>query len=256
MNVVILVGSVRKGHTYNASMQFAENLKVYGDIECEIIRLAEYDLGICKGCIQCFERGEEFCPHADDLKAVLDKMESADGIVFATPNYGFHVSGLMKLFIDRLSYNFHRPRYFGKCATSIVTQAFYKGQDIVNYFKFISNALGFKTVKGTCLIGLTPMTEKQKQKNQMQLKRLSHTFYSEMKNHTLKSPNLFEMMIFRIGRTRVKRMLNDTNRDYTYYEEKGWFESDFYYPVKCNILIKLWGRFCDWITVKTVKEIE
>ena len=58
-------------------------------------------------------------------------MMASDGVVFATPNYSFHVSGLMKLFVDRLAFNFHRPRFFGKTCTSIVTQGIAGGGKIV-----------------------------------------------------------------------------------------------------------------------------
>jgi multimeric flavodoxin WrbA len=43
-------------------------------------------------------------------------MMEADGVIFASPIYTFHVTGLMKNFIDRFSYCVHRPRFFGKKA--------------------------------------------------------------------------------------------------------------------------------------------
>lgn len=251
MKVILFIGSARKKHTYKAAYQFAEELEKSGDISCELIRLSEYNISYCHGCIQCFEKGEENCPYAEDIGLLLDKMDSADGVVFATPNYGFHMSGLMKTFIDRCSFNFHRPRYFGKVASSIVTQGFYKGNDILNYFKFITNALGFKPIKGVCLTTLEPMPKKQDLKNQAKIKKLSNIFIKELKRNQLKAPTLFGLMIFRMSRVRVKKLLTAENRDYTYYTEKGWFESDFYYPVKLNPVMKLFGKLFDWLAEKT-----
>lgn len=31
-----------------------------------MVRLSEYNLGTCKGCRICFDKGEEYCPYKDD----------------------------------------------------------------------------------------------------------------------------------------------------------------------------------------------
>ena len=61
--VTAFVGSARKGHTYDAVVQFLGNLQSMGDIEYEIVRLSDYRLGPCRGCRLCFDKGEERCPH-------------------------------------------------------------------------------------------------------------------------------------------------------------------------------------------------
>lgn len=256
MKVTIFVGSARKKHTNSASVNFAEQLEQQGDVQCEIVRLSEYAINTCKGCIVCFDKGEEYCPFSSDIQSLLDKMEQSDGVVFATPNYAFHMSGLMKLFLDRISFNFHRPRFFGKSATSIVTQGMYKGQDIVKYFQFIVKALGFNPVKGSCLTTLEPMSKHLEEKNRAVIEKHARIFYTALTKHQLKSPNLFELMIFRVSRTRIFHMLNESYRDYTYYLEKGWLESDFYYDVQLNPLTKQIGRFFDWIALKTSNSLE
>lgn len=35
-------------------------------------------------------------------------------------------------------------------------------------------------------------------------------------------------MLFRMSRTSIRLMLDEGFRDYRYYKEKGWFESDYY----------------------------
>jgi FMN-dependent NADH-azoreductase len=62
---------------------------------------------------------------------------ASDGIVLATPNYSFQVSGLMKVFLDRLGFAFHRPRFHGKAFTSIVTQGIFGGGKVVKYLDFV-----------------------------------------------------------------------------------------------------------------------
>ena len=249
LKVTAFVGSARKKHTYNTTKQFLEKLKSLGDIESEIVMLSDYNLKTCKGCQVCFQKGEEFCPSKDDRNKLIKKINNSEGIIFASPNYSFHVSGYMKVFLDRLGFAFHRPRFFGKTYTSIVTQGIYGGRGIVKYFNFIGNGLGFNVVKGSCIRSLEPMTEKGQKKIEDILDRHSKRFYSRLIKEKYPTPPLFKLMAFRMGRTSIKIMLNPNFKDYRYYREKGWFESDYYYPTKLNIPKKLAGRFFDWIAI-------
>jgi len=60
-------------------------------------------------------------------------------------------------------------------------------------------------------------------------------------------------MIFRMSRSSMKAMLDDSFRDYTYYRDRGWFESDYYYPVELNPMKKMIGRLFDFIATRTAK---
>ena len=154
--VTAFVGSAHKKMTHSAVRQFLDDLQSLGDVESEIVTLSDYRLGTCRGCRLCFDRGEESCPLKDDRDVLIEKMMTSDGVVFASPNYSFQVSALMKIFLDRLGFAFHRPRFFGKTFTSIVTQGIYRGGKIVKYLDFVGIGLGFNTVKGTCFTALRP----------------------------------------------------------------------------------------------------
>ncbi len=146
--VTAFVGSAHKKNTHKAVVQFLNNLKELGDIEYEIVTLSDYNLGVCKGCRLCFEKGEEFCPLKDDRDILFEKIEASDGIIFATPNYCFQMSGIMKVFLDRFGFTIHRPRYAGKVFTSIVSQGFSRGSRILQDLDFTASLLGFNTAKG------------------------------------------------------------------------------------------------------------
>lgn len=45
----------------------------------------------------------------------------------------------------------------------------------------------------------------------------------------------------------IKREINEDFRDSNFYKEVGWFESDYYYPVKLNPLKVLIGKLSDKI---------
>ena len=39
--------------------------------------------------------------------------------------------------------------------------------------------------------------------------------------------------------------LNKERRDYRYFKENGWFESDYYYKVRLGIVKKIFGKIID-----------
>jgi multimeric flavodoxin WrbA len=254
MKVTAFVGSARKKHTYKATEQFMRNLQSFGHVECEIVSLSDFHIEVCKGCMLCLNRGEELCPFKDDRNMLIDKMNNSDGIIFASPNYSFNVSGLMKVFLDRLGFIFHRPRFFGKACTSIVVQGFYRGDKIIDYFNFIGKALGFNIVKGCCLNSLEPMTEKEQKKIDRIIEKQSKKFYSTLIKKEHPNPTLFKLMMFRMARTSVKLLLDESWRDYTYYKKNGWFGSNYYYPTQLNPIKKLAGNFFDFMFTRIYGE--
>jgi multimeric flavodoxin WrbA len=253
MKVTAFVGSARKKHSYRAAERFLKNLETYGNIEWEIVRLSDYNLKVCRGCKLCMDKGEELCPLKDDRDLLLEKMDQSDGVVFVTPNYSFQVSGFMKIFLDRLAFICHRPRFFGKTFTCIVAEGIYGGNNILKYLNFLGAPLGFDIVKGSCITTLEPMTDKAAKKINKTINTHSRKFYSQLIKKENSKPNLFEFIMFRIFRTRIKYMLNSKFRDYAFYRNQGWFETDFYFPVKFGFFRKILGRICDRITTQTLK---
>jgi len=81
-------------------------LKAANSIGAEIELISVYDGKIepCKGCVQDEEPNCKFpCIYDDFGKVILEKIYTADGIIFATPIYWFAPSGPMKLLIDRMT---------------------------------------------------------------------------------------------------------------------------------------------------------
>lgn len=243
--VVAFVGSAHKKNTQRAVVQFLNDLQALGGVESEIATLSDYRLEVCRGCGLCFQKGEEFCPLKDDRDALMEKIMSADGIVMATPNYSFQVSGMMKVFLDRFGFALHRPRYFGKAFTSIVSQGIGGGDKIVDYLDFLGRNLGFNTVKGARITALDPVPDKTRQKIEKTLAQLSKQFHVKLTKPAYPVPSFFQLLVFRMGRTTIAQRLDDSNRDYRYYAEKGWLESDYYYPTRLGGIKKAAGSIFD-----------
>src|SRR5512133_2704901 len=243
--VTAFVGSSRKRNTYRAVEQYLNNLKALGDFEAEIVVLSDYQLGICRGCQICFEKGEAFCPLKDDRDVLFDKIKASDGVIFATPNYTWDMSGMMKVFLDRFGFACHRPRYFGKAFTSIVVQAVGRGDKIVDTFDWTGKILGFNTLKGMTITAFDPRTEQQQKKIDRDLAQHSQRFYALLSKPANAAPTLFQLMFLRFGRTMVHGQADPGSLDYKYYADNGWFTSDYYYPTELGRLKKSVGAFLD-----------
>jgi multimeric flavodoxin WrbA len=251
--VTAFVGTASKKHTLDAVRRFLSGLESQGDVETEVVVLSDYRLEPCRGCKICFMKGEEFCALKDDRDVLIEKIMKSDGVVLATPNYSFHVSGTMKTFLDRLGFMFHRPRFFGKAFTGIVVQGFYGGSKILGYLDFVGNGLGFNAVKGSCVTALDPMTEKEQRRMDGIIAAHGRRFHKRMSQTSYPSPSLMKLLIFRMGRTNVRLLAEKTSPDYAYYRDKGWLDSDYNYPVRLNIVKKAAGSVFDFAFSRMAK---
>ena len=210
----------------------------------------------CVAAARRVERGEEHCPLKDDRDLLIEKIMASDGVVFASPIYSFQVSAIMKTYLDRLGFLFHRPRFHGKTFTPIVVQGFYGGDKVVKYLEFVGGGLGFNVVEGSCITALEPMVEKERSKMDKALARQGRRFHDQLLKPAYPTPSLFQLVIFRMSRMSAKLLAGDENRDHTYYRDQGWFDSDYYYPTRLGPLKKAIGATFDWRAARTSKQRE
>jgi multimeric flavodoxin WrbA len=246
--VTLLVGSPRKrGATFRAAETFASHLEALGNVETKIVWLDDYDIGICRGCKLCITRGEDRCPLKDDRDLIVGEMLAADAFVFAAPNYSWHVPGLLKVFLDRLCFALHRPRFHGKTATAIVVEGIGFGSRVRKYLEFVEGNLGFAVVKGSVSKTLEPMTEEAVAKMDDRLAKHASRFHEQLLEPAFRSPSLLKLAMFRMGRTGI-RLHAQGLLDWDYYRDQGWFESEYFYPVHLGWPKKTIGAFLDWFT--------
>lgn len=246
--VMILIGSPRKrGATYAAAEKFASQLAALGNVTTELLWLGDYDISTCRGCKACITRGEEKCPLKDDRDLILGKMLAADGVVIASPNYSWQVPGLLKVLLDRLAFAMHRPRMHGKTASAIVVAGIGFGSRVRKYLEFVEGSLGFEVVKGSVSKTLEPMTAKATAAMDETLAKHASRYHKQLMRPAFRSPSLFKLAMFRMGRTGIRRHAKGL-LDWDYYRDQGWFESDYFYPVRLSWPKKAFGAFLDWFT--------
>jgi multimeric flavodoxin WrbA len=194
--VTAFVGSAHRKNTHKAVVQFLSDLQQLGEIEYEIVTLSDYTLKACQGCEVCIWKGEQFCQLKDDRDQLMDKIAASDGIIFASPVYSGHVSSLMKVFIDHFAFVCHRPRYFGKVCTSIVTYSIARGSTVVEYLDVLAMTLGFTVVKGASVHSDVLNSEEFQPKAAKERARQVGQFYAGLMNPTLPPPKLMMLMLF------------------------------------------------------------
>lgn len=102
MKVLMINGSPHaKGCTYTALSEIAGELQRH-NIQSEIITIGNQIIAGCIGCRACSQTGR--CFRKDIVNDVLEKMETADGFIFASPVHFASPSGAMIAFMDRLFY--------------------------------------------------------------------------------------------------------------------------------------------------------
>lgn len=97
-NILILSGSPRKrGNSDILCDEFMRGALEAGH-QVEKIRVAEKNIGYCRGCYAC-RKGS--CAIQDDMADILQKMIDADVIVLASPVYFYSIDAQLKALIDR-----------------------------------------------------------------------------------------------------------------------------------------------------------
>lgn len=98
-NVLIISTSPRKnGNSEALADAFLNGAKEAGN-SVEKVSLYNKAIGFCRGCLACQKTGH--CVIHDDAELIVEKMQSTDVLVFATPIYYYEMSGQMKTMLDR-----------------------------------------------------------------------------------------------------------------------------------------------------------
>jgi multimeric flavodoxin WrbA len=145
MKIVAVNGSPRgmKGSTGRLLEEVLAGAAESG-AEVEVVSLSETPLKPCVGCDACHKVGT--CPIKDDYEIVKGKIEAADAVVYASPNYIFSVTAQMKAFFDRCNGLAHRTALEGKYAAVVETSGGGEDDEVLDYMQRVVVAGGAQCV--------------------------------------------------------------------------------------------------------------
>ncbi|KYZ74796.1 iron-sulfur protein [Anaerosporomusa subterranea] len=103
MKIVLINGSPRgrSSNTQIMAESFLQGAQEAGANTLNVF-LAEKEIRYCHGCFSCWLKTPGRCVIADDMKQILAEADGADVLVLASPLYFDTISGLLKVFMDRM----------------------------------------------------------------------------------------------------------------------------------------------------------
>jgi multimeric flavodoxin WrbA len=243
MKILAVCGSQREGNTFRILNSVTEK---FPDIAYEILMLKDMNLKDCYGCYACINLGPERCPLNDDRDVILEKMEKADGVVFATPTNTRHITVLMKKFMDKLGYIGHRPYFFDKYAMFLSTCKGF-GADLAN--KYMSSNIdqyGFNVVSSIDLY-ISTKSEAETRYNYDQFEQAFKEFILAIQSGERSKPKLGELVYFHIFKEISELNKKEGVADYEYYKDK----TEYYYDIEIPFYQKTLAK---WIAGREIKK--
>jgi multimeric flavodoxin WrbA len=208
----------------------------------------------CLGCHACILKGEEKCPLKDETAMLYNKMMEADGVIITSPVYSLQVSALLKKAIDHFSYLWHRPRLFGKYSMALVSGG---GQfsETLNYIKLNTRMWGFTYVTGVGVAHHEALVPKQLAKQQRDLTAAAEKFYFAVASQKHPSPDLYELIRFRVWRINAKYLVDANPADHAFWTDRGWFSKPYYVDRPVFFLKKIAADVMEKIIHRFLKSV-
>jgi multimeric flavodoxin WrbA len=253
MNIAIIYGSPRKGITYETVQIVKAELQTLGPVEFTEFHLPQDMPAFCKGCFQCFQKGEDKCPDAQYVQPIVEAMMKADGFIISSPVYVLQISGALKVLFDHMAYCYinHRPRFYTHKALVITTTA---GAGTENANKYIKQNLTFWGINKVYTFGGKMMALSWKEVSPQvlstvtkQVQQKTRSFYRDLNSKKIYPPGFIQTVMFQVSR--LLMLSYQDNMDNDYWQEKGWLNKrcNYLYPeAKPGILKKMVGRLASF----------
>jgi len=99
-NILIINGATRKNGNTDIIINKIIEGSINEKVKINLIKLRSKKISDCIGCYSCYEKNK--CSINDDMTEIHVSINRSDMIIFASPIYWWGVTGIMKIFIDRL----------------------------------------------------------------------------------------------------------------------------------------------------------
>lgn len=238
MNILIIHGSPRRGNTWNIVNRVREKINEEIDVDYEIIELSKMKIPMCTGCFNCILKTEEKCPHYESIKYINNKIDWCDAIIITSPVYSLQVSGQLKNFIDHMSYNFHRPKYFNKKALIITTTEGVNAKEISNYINEVLTFWGINTTYKLPIV----YRDNNLEKYDKQIDKVLRRFIDTLKNDKLKAPTFKSVAIYNSFRSMSTNLYTKGNPDYDYWKNSELYKYPYHPDINIGIIKSVFGN--------------
>lgn len=223
MKVLAIIGSLRKKNTFEAVKMFEDAHKAQNEsCEYEYLFLKDLNFNQCRGCFLCLSKGEGKCPFKDDRDLIIEKIESSDCIIFASPNYVMNVNWLTKNLIDRFAYNLHRPMYFNKRFVLLVTSGNYMGtKQALKALSVLPS--GGKIIGELSLYTAPELSSISKLKQEKKFLRNANRVFKQLNKEYIHRPSFMYLLWFASFKSLHELNKKTLPADYEFYKDKEYF---------------------------------
>lgn len=249
MKCLVIHGSPRRGNTWNVLNLVKEEMKKNGKIEFEDIELRKEDIPTCIGCFNCIYKGENTCPHSEKIMKIANQIEDADTLIITSAVYSMQVTGLLKNFIDHMSYNFHRPKFFDKKALVITTTAGTGHKDAADYIKNVLYNWQFNYVQ---MIPIAYRSKELTNKNKEKVLLGAKRFMLDLKLNKVHKPSIKSVVMFNAWRAMTREKYEEGIADYDYWTRTDLANHTFFPKVRIGIIKRGIGNFIYKVMCRTL----
>lgn len=216
MNILLISSSPHKEKS-KTFLLAKELFKELGPtITTEVIHLCNYRIEFCRHCEACHKKIMS-CPIKDDAHFLQQKILEADAIIFASPVYIHHITGYLKMLLDRSSHFIHCQRLLGKYVVAVATSGGGPQEMVLEYIKEYALACGAQYVGGVSSV--IPITEEAKNKANNLGANLAEAL-------TKKKIFPAEQVTINMRREYFRKVIvarkEDWEGEYQYWKDKGW----------------------------------
>lgn len=201
MRILIINGSAHKGNTWRLVEKAKEYLeKLNTEIEFEEIHLIKENLPFCVGCSNCFRIGHEKCPHYSIVGKIIEKIENADGIIFASTTYNMRETALLKNMFDHLCFMLHRPYFFTCKALIITTTGGIGGNNSAKSICSTLKGIGFNRCYIFSRASFSWNAYEPNDRTLIVLNKKVNKFYKDVNSGKLHSPDVLQLIPYNLFR--------------------------------------------------------
>ena len=261
MKILVLQSSGRtRGNTARVADIAADALKAEAQragavLEVETVHLAQLGLHACTGCRSCFDRGEDTCPHKDDLLALKARMVHADGLVLAGPVYVNDVNGIMKTWMDRLAHVCHRPQFGGKAALLLATTGSTSAKHALRSMQVPLWTWGFRiSASAWFKTGAAMSADDIRARHARSIAAAVHGLFRDIQERRFLKPSFVSLLVFRIQQGGWSKAAPGTI-DHAYWRDRGWLDlrrSTFFFPHRANPVVTRCARLVGAVVARFV----
>jgi len=209
--------------------------------EVEYVFLQKVAVPFCDGCLHCVTVGEHSCPEYAKIGPIAERMDRADGLILGAPVHTFHVTGLMKNFVEYFMYKRNRPSFFGKKAVVTATASGGGHRNVLDFLENTASAWGCDVVTRMGISSAQMQKAAYVERVDAVVDEVAQIFVREINKGELGSPKFDALMNFRAMQNMTRNQKDSVN--FRFWQERDWLDAEYYTDVSVNPFARIMAGY-------------